>query len=171
MPARALAFFRTIAGAQAKLHGLFAPYFALALPHARRVLASATPPAAAAAAAPVPPSAAKKKRKRPAEEAEQPAAAAGAGAAVACGPTEAALLHATLGFVCRGLRHDGRYTSPVSPLHLPCISPVSPLYLPCISGCATTAGAPRPSPRTPPTSRLHLADISPVSPQARRAPH
>ena len=26
-----------------------------------------------------------------------------------------------------------RYTSPVSPLYLPCISPVSPLYLPCIS--------------------------------------
>ena len=109
VPARALAFFRIIAGAQAKLQSLFGAYFALALPHARRVLASAAPPpAAAAAAAAAPASASKKKRKRLSE---------GGAAALPCSATDAALLHAALGFVTRGLKHDGRRAAPIAEIH------------------------------------------------------
>jgi U3 small nucleolar RNA-associated protein 10 len=52
--------------------------------------------------------ASKKKRERLSE---------GGAAARPCSATDAALLHAALGFVTRGLKHDGRRAAPIAEIH------------------------------------------------------
>ena len=108
--AHALSFFRVIAGAQAKLCGLFGAYFALALPHARRALVA---PAAAAAAADTAAAAAAPEKKRK----KRPRLSEPAGGGAPCSATDAALLRAALHFVTLGLRHDGRKAAPIAEIH------------------------------------------------------